>query len=270
MVSRELHGLRELLSLWPQMRFTGIIILLAFLFVQTAAQAQGNVRDSSLFMTMISPSYSFQIPAGDMRDRFGANSNIGVNVLVKRPSNWLFGFEGSFLFGNNVNQDNLIHGLINDDGTVTDPFGDPAQLLFFERGWTATFAFGKLIDRVGPNPNCGILIKFGFGYMQHKIRIEHQNNEIPQLEGDYLKGYDRLTGGFLMTQFLGYQHLSNNRLTNFFFGFEFSQGFTTDLRSYNIDTRSKSEGARFDALTGFRAGWTLPIYRRAPADLYFH
>lgn len=204
-----------------------------------------------------------------MRDRFGANSNIGLNVLVKRPSNWFFGLEGSFLFGNNVNDEDLIQGLLNEDGTVTDPLGAPAQILFFERGWTSSFVFGKLLDRVGPNPNCGIMIKFGVGYMQHKIRIEHQENDVPQLEGDYLKGYDRLSGGPFIKQFLGYQHLSNNRLVNFFFGFEFIQGMTTELRTYNIDDKARTEGSRFDMITGLRAGWILPIYRRKPADLYF-
>ena len=236
----------------------------------TELKAQGSVRDSSLFMTLVSASYAYQVPGGDMAERFGANSNMGISVLVKRPSNWLFGFEGSFIFGNKVHEPDLGHGLINSDGTITDKFGAPAEILLFERGWTTTFVVGKMINSVGPNPNSGILIKLGIGYMQHKIRIEHQNNELPQLEGDYAKGYDRLTGGLLITQFLGYQHLSNSRFANFYFGFEFMQGFTSNLRSYNFDTRQRDDGARLDFLTGFRIGWTLPIYKRQPADLYIY
>ncbi len=245
-------------------------LTLLFTVVDNPAEAQGNVRDSSLFMTIVSPSYSFQIPNGDMADRFGTNSNIGVSVLVKRPSNFIIGFQGTFLFGDNVREPGLIHGLINESGTVTDRFGEPAEILLFERGWTATLEFGVIIPRIGPNLNSGIMIKGGLGYMQHKIRIEHQTSEVPQLEGEYLKGYDRLSGGLLFTQFLGYQYLGNARFANFFFGFEFMQGFTKSLRSYNIDTMDKDSDNRLDMLTGFRAGWSLPIYRRAPADIYIN
>ena len=244
------------------------LLLIASVGLPSQLMGQANVRDSSLYMTMVSASYAYQIPGGNMAERFGNNSNIGINVLVKRPSNWLLGFEGSMIFSDNVHEPNLGHELINSDGTVTDKFGAPADILLFQRGWTATFVLGKIINTVGPNPNCGIMLKLGAGYMQHKIRIEHQNNEVPQLEGDYLKGYDRLTGGPMFIQFVGYQHISNSRLANFFFGFEFMQGITTNLRSYNIDTMQRDDGVRLDLLTGLRVGWTLPIYRRAPADIY--
>ena len=234
------------------------------------AVGQSNVRDSSIFMTMVSPSYAYQIPGGNMAERFGHNSNMGLSVTVKRPSNLLLGFHGTFIFGDNVHEPNLGHGLINEDGTITDVFGEPAEILLFERGWTATFEIGKIIPNIGPNPNSGIMLKLGVGYMQHKIRIEHQTSEVPQIEGDYIKGYDRLTGGPLLTEFIGYQYLGTAKFANFFFGFEFMQGLTTDLRSYNIDTQQRDSGARLDMLSGFRFGWTLPIYKRAPADIYIY
>lgn len=77
----------------------------------------------------------------------------------------------------------------------------------------------------------------GVGILQHKIRIEHQDNKIPQLEGDYLKGYDRLSNGLMVHQFVGYFHMSNNRLINFFVGAEAWQGFTKNRRDLNFDTK---------------------------------
>ena len=44
----------------------------------------------------------------------------------------------------------------------------------------------------------GLYIKAGFGTMYHRIRIENQDNLIPQLSKDYLKYYDRLTVGILL------------------------------------------------------------------------
>ena len=61
--------------------------------------------------------------------------------------------------------------------------------------------------------------------MYHKIRIENQDNLIPQLSKDYLKYYDRLTVGILLKQYIGYHHMSNNRLVNFTIGFECIEGF---------------------------------------------
>ena len=72
--------------------------------------------------------------------------------------------------------------------------------------------------------------------MRHKIRIETQENVVPQLEGDYLTVYDRLTGGPAAMLFLGNQHIGNKRLVNFTYGFEMILGFTEPLRSFNFDT----------------------------------
>ena len=122
---------------------------------------------------------------------------------------------------------------------------------------------------VGPNLNSGILVKTGVGFMQHKIRIEHQETSIAQLEGDYLKGYDRMANGPAATAFLGYYHMSNNRLINFVIGLEGWRGFTEPRRSMNFDTGQIESGVRNDILIGLRAGWTLHLYKRM-SDNYFY
>ncbi|MCB0813173.1 MAG: hypothetical protein KDB87_08415, partial [Flavobacteriales bacterium] len=39
---------------------------------------QGDIRDTSIFMVPISLSYAYQLPNGDLSERFGANSNVGL------------------------------------------------------------------------------------------------------------------------------------------------------------------------------------------------
>ena len=93
--------------------------------------------------------------------------------------------------------------------------------------------------------------------MRHKIRIENENNLVPQLDQDHLPYYDRLTMGIHFHQFIGYQHMSNNRLTNFNIGFDFYQGFTQGMRDYQIDLMGPYLDKRIDLLSGIRVGWII-------------
>jgi hypothetical protein len=49
-------------------------------------------------------------------------------------------------------------------------------------------------------------------------------------------------------------------------GLELTQAFTQSRRSYNFDTRSTDTESRQDFLTGFKIGWTLPLYLGENAD----
>src|SRR4030095_2022899 len=101
----------------------------------------------------------------------------------------LVGVEASFIFGNQINEPNMLSGLENSYGQILDQDGQPALVLLYERGYTIMAWYGRLIPVVGPNPNSGLLLKVGGGYMRHKIRIESQENGVPQLAGDSLPGY---------------------------------------------------------------------------------
>ena len=140
--------------------------------------------------------------------------------------------------------------------------------MIFERGQTLTFNAGKIFNVIGPNPNSGIIVKLGMGFMRHKIRIENENNLVPQLDQDHLPYYDRLTMGIHFHQFIGYQHMSNNRLTNFNIGFDFYQGFTQGMRDYQIDLMGPYLDKRIDLLYGIRVGWIIPVFRQAPKEFY--
>lgn len=122
----------------------------------------------------------------------------------------------------------------------------------------------------GPNRNSGMLLKLGLGYLRHKIRIQTQKNEVPQLEGDYLEGYDRLSGGPAGMLYIGYQNFGNRGRVNFNVGFEVTIGLTEPLRAYNFDTQRADSGTRFDGLIGLRAGWTLPIYKKADDRFHYY
>ena len=246
------------------------VIFLFFLVI--GSQAQGDVNDTSLSIPMFYASYGFHFPGGDLADRFGNNSTIGAGFQWKSTQYWVIGADFNFIFGNSVkNNDSLMFNLKTHNGYIISRSGLFAEYSVFERGFYFSAKGGKLISLSSNRPNSGILLLTSAGYMQHKIRIEVLNNDVPQLDGDYKKGYDRLTGGFLLSEFVGYMNLSNNRLYNFFGGIELSQAFTQPFRDVNFDTR-KPDGVshRLDLLFGFKIGWAIPLFTRQPEKYYLY
>jgi hypothetical protein len=245
--------------------FSSVLLILA-----AQLNAQNVVRDSSLFDPHVSVSYAFHLPAGEMVDRFGNSHNIGLGFHIKSKTNWYYGVQASYEFGTKVIEPGLLQNLTLESGYIMDNQGQLSKLSIQQRGFMVTADGGYLFDIIGPNKNSGLLVYGGVGFMQHKIRIEHQENEIPQLEGEYLKGYDRLSNGLALHQFVGYYHMSNNRLINFYIGLEAWEGFTQGRRPIYFDTQEPGDAKRRDGLGGIRAGWTLHLYRRMSNGYYYH
>ena len=96
--------------------------------------------------------------------------------------------------------------------------------------------------------------------MQHKIWINDNANNFAQLDGDYKKGYDRLTGGAMLAGALGYQYLEKRRFLSFYAGLDFAMGFTQEMRNWNFDLMSADKHRRLDMTIGIRAVWIIPVF----------
>jgi hypothetical protein len=219
---------------------------------------------------MVSVNFSGQLPLWDMNQRFGPDLNVGADFYFKTNKKWVFGAEGNFFFGRNV-KEKVTTQMMTSDGFVIDNSGFPADLRISERGWNSYLVVGRVFPKVfGYNPNSGLMINLGFGYMQHKIKLYDAQQQIAAVKGDLSKGYDRLTGGPALHQFIGYLFLSESRLINFVAGFEFYEAFTQSYRVYNYDTGKADTKQRLDGLVGFRIAWILPLYKKAPKEFYFN
>jgi hypothetical protein len=232
--------------------------------------SQASIKDSSILITELKISMAGQVPVGQLSRRFGANANLGFEVYVKTPSQLGVGLQAGFIFGNNVKETSMLDALRDPNGQIIDINGEYARIVLQERGFTANLNLGYLIPVLGPNPNSGILLKAGAGMLLHKIRIGTDKNPVPQLTGDYKKGYDRLSYGFMLSQFAGYQYLSSKRMINFYFGVEFYEGFTRNRRAFNFDEVRADHSMRMDILTGLRFGWIIPLYPRPPKAIYYN
>jgi len=246
------------------------IIISVFIFLASNAFSQSISPKDSLSFFSLSTNIGIQIPASDIANRFGVNSNIGLGILYKKKSNLLLGISGNFLFGNNVKEDNLINGILNENEQIVDYNGQIATIRIFERGFQAYGHIGKIFPVFNSNPNSGIILLLGSGVLQHKIFYESIGERTPQLSDEYKKGYDRLSNGLSLNQFIGYIHFNNNKKINFYAGFDFSQAWTKNRRSYNFDTMSADNTLYFDSLNGFKTAWILPLYKKSKNQFFYY
>ncbi len=247
------------------------LIIIIFLFSNVKLFSQNTESNTEKqdagFITGFSYGYFF--PEGDMKTRFGNNFKIDI-----APSYYFYnsgisiGLEIGYLFGNEV-KINPISNLISYDNNLISTDYSIASLRLFERGWNAGLNIGKIIS-FNKNTRSGLKLEIGAHLLVHKIFFQKEFGILPQLEGEYLKGYDRMTGGFALKEFIGYQYLKQKSKINFYAGFDLFQGFTKSLRKYNYNQASYDQNNRKDYLFGFKAGWILPLYIiKNPDQIYY-
>jgi hypothetical protein len=235
-----------------------------------ATKAQMTLRDTSVNGLLLGFSYGYQLPFADMGERFGGNGVVGAEVTYKLRSNWTFGVEGGYMFGRTVKEDNMLDSMLTPDGYIVGYGGYYGGVALFERGYSLAATVGKIIPAFGSNPNSGIHARVGVGFMQHKIKITDTEQSLYQLTPDYLKGYDRLSNGLMVSQYLGYMNIDPRHLLNFHVGVYAQQGFTQNRRSWNFDERRQDTDKRLDVLIGLRGTWMLPFFGKREERSYTH
>ena len=250
--------------------------LLTIMVVFTGALwAQRDITKESLGTSMIDFHYTLQFPAQDMAERFGMNSALGAGYSFKTKGNWIVGIELNYMFSQNVkNSDSLLYDLeVHPGGFIISNTGGSAEIRLHERGMNGFVKFGKLFPILSPNPNSGFFVTVGAGYLGYKIRIDNVASQalIFNNNPDYAKGYDRLTGGFTLSENIGYLFLSNSRLLNFYLVADLMQGFTKNKRLYDFDRHAYTDQSiRHDFLYGIRLGWVFTLYQRPPKEFYYN
>lgn len=248
------------------------IVLFIFIFnFSFLSFSQRNASDTIISTPWISVSYGGNWTGGDLKERYGYLNHIGFFAGYKTRKNWIYGIEGNFMFGNKINLTGLFDHLVDSKGNITDSNGDRADVVVYSRGMNLNGAVGKIFPVMSPNKNSGIYAKIGVGFLAHKLRIETRDHVVPQLELDYRKGYDRLTSGINIHQFLGYAFMANRGALNFYGGFYAQQGFTKNRRDVFFDQPEipVSKKLRVDMQYGFKVAWLIPIYKRMPKSYYY-
>ena len=242
------------------------LFLLQFFFISVSLLAQRSPVKGPIGISLLTANGTFTIPGADLAERFGPYAGISLNFARKTESQWHFSLAAEYQFGQDVRETGLFKGITQGSGNVISEAGIYADVLTRIRSIQVWGSVGRMFPMWGKNKNSGLLVQLGVGIWQHKIYLNNQGYFAPQISGDYLKGYDRLTGGPFLRQSIGYLNLSNRKLINYYIGFDFTQGFTQGQRGFNYDTGSPDNQSRLDLGVGIRVGWILPFYRREDRD----
>jgi len=209
--------------------------------------------------------YSFHRPQQDLAVRFGQSLEVGIgsDVILKK-NKIILGLSGTLLFGNTV-FDDVLDIITNADGNIIGTDQTVAIIGLKQRG----FYFGAHVGKIFPlikGSNSGIRFTLGSGIIQHKIRLQVDTDNVNQLRGENIKGFDRLTNGLTFHQFLGYQHFGKSGLFNVFGGLEAYEGFTMSRRSFDNTLMRKDDLKRMDILLGLKFGFMVKFNINENAD----
>lgn len=248
-----------------------LILLISFISIQTKAQDDlfGEKKSATNKGLVFGANFHFDIPAADMAKRFGTSIRVGPSIQYKTDKNYFFGITWDFINGANIKEDSLLCNITDASGQVLNQAGQKIGLSILERGYIAGIQFGKLFNVSKYNGDNGILWMHTIGFVQHKINIYNKDNAIPQLKSDYLKGYDRLTNGWFIEEYLGYAVFAKNELINFHVGLSCMFGFTQGRRDFLFDVMRPGNEKRTDILMGLHLGWYIPIFHRNNVEFSF-
>lgn len=247
-----------------------ILLLLMIIAGLNPVQVQSQPAAKINSVSLVHASIGGLLPAGNLNDRFGPIFSVGPAYHYKTNKNWLWGVEGDYLFGNEVKEDGLFDAISTEQGYIIDAGGLYADVYTSMRGYKLGAKGGKLIPLSTKDLNSGILLMGSVGFMQHKIRIDNKGNRAPQLDKEYMKGYDRLSNGLSLSASASYLHLGKKRIYNYFIGIEVTNAFTQSRREWDFDKMSKDETRRNDIMVGLKLGWILPIYGGSKENTYFY
>ncbi len=208
---------------------------------------------------LIDISYGGHLPYADLAENFKYNFSLSGKLQYLFPSNLMVGLVGDYYFSEDIKTD-VVANLREPGGSIIDKFGTYSDANLGQRGFFVGATVGYLIPVIKNTKRSGIEVRFSGGYLQHWVRIQVLGSQVFALEDAYKKGYDRMTSGFGMSQYIGYRHLDKGGLLNFFGGFDIMEAFTKNRRGFNYDTGQKDTRDRLDIMIGLRIGLTIPFY----------
>jgi len=207
----------------------------------------------------------------DMGKRYGFNTNLDISFHYFTQKGLMLGLEFNYIFGRDLKGDalHIFDNIKTQNGQIINMYGEYSQYYVAERGFFTGIKVGYAYKFTKQKKH-KILATLSAGFLQHKLFISVDGNNTPQIQGDYAKGYDRLTNGFAGKLFLGYAYLPVYSPINFYAGVEFYYASTQNRRAINFDTMQPETGTRQDCLIGLKAGWFISIYKRNVKKYYYY
>ena len=121
------------------MRYLYIIYFLSTLTI-LSQESQIPINTQTIFFSI---NHSYQIPAGNLANRFGHNSDISFTLAYLAKNNILVNLEAGFLFGPTVKEPTLFQLIDGDNGNLISQNGEIPTIRLFERGGHIDLNGGK-------------------------------------------------------------------------------------------------------------------------------
>ena len=214
--------------------------------------------------------YAHRFPIGNLAERYGDNSSIGCFVFTEKKNNLFFGVQGNYIFGNNVKDSMLFNNINTLTGAIIGADGRYININLMQRGFDIHLMMGYAL-----HPNISDLSGFyfsgGIGFLQHKIFIDTKNQNIPQLNEEYKKGYDRLSNGISTKWEAIYKYYSPNEKFQMYSGISITLAYTKNRRPYLFDQiQYTPNDMNLDKLIGVSFGIIIPIQRRNEEKFHYY
>jgi len=212
--------------------------------------------------------YGYDLPFADLADRFGQNNEAGFGIeKYVASTNLIASAEFNFLFGNKVKQD-VLSDLRLENGNILAVSGRYGSVFLRERGNYV----GLMIEKIMGNDiyGKGLRLGIGFGILSHKIRVQNDTNDVPQVRGDYERLYDHKSRGVSLKERVSYSFANKTRRSLFSVGLEFTQGFTSNIRAINSGTDARLGDSTLDLMIGLNVKWTIPLSNtKSSEEIYY-
>lgn len=213
--------------------------------------------------------YGLDKPFGELNDRFGLFSEVGIGMeYFVANKNLFITAEADFLFGNDVKEDVIAPLRISNGVSVLGVNGTYARIFLRMRGSYFGLMFEKLI--ASNEYGRGWRIGLGAGLFSHRVRVQDDSNAVPQVQNEYAKGYDHRTLGPALREKIAYNYVNNARKVFFSVGLEFTQGFTKNIRAINYDSMTSENESRLDLSVGLNFKYTLVFRNSSPAETIYY
>ena len=225
----------------------------------TSTSVNKKSEEKSWILMHVAATYS--VNAGDWADRYPAYTALPLRLEYYHQNKYALGADFSFYLGSQVNSGGMFPDMTDDDGSIRDNNGYPAVIRYYMRGWsTRDYALKIIPLNKTPKSEARWTMQLGggLGYTRHYTKFNFDLDMVPQLENEYLGGYDRLSTGAQLFEQIRFQYLDNSSVS-LTAGFELLQGFTQHQRAYDFTNRTIGNQNYFDLGFGAFIGVIIPI-----------
>ncbi|MEC7646687.1 MAG: hypothetical protein VX689_04305 [Bacteroidota bacterium] len=244
-----------------EMRTFFIVFFLTLFFNLTA---QENKQSAFTF------NYNYQIPIGNLANTFGNNSAIGTSYFLETSNNIIFGIEASYMFAANIKDSAIFENISTSQGEIIASNGQYANVNVMQRG-IYTHIFTGYAFHFEENNLSGLYISQGVGYLQHQIFIDTKNQNIPQLDEEMKKGYDRFSNGLSTKISIDYKYYHKKGKIQISSGINYIMAYTKNTRSYDFaNNKYYSSTRNWDQLLGFNFEIIIPIHKNNQEKFHYY